>query len=608
MQVSARQREPITGAPAGAARAARTLGATGAARTLGATTGPSRSLGAAGAARSPGLTGAVRSLGVTGAARSLGATGAARSLGAAGAARSLGATSAARTLGTIGAARSLGATGAARSLGATGAAPRPGATGAARSLGAAGAARSLGATSAARTLGTIGAARSLGATGAARPPGARGAARSLSATGTARSLGATGAARSLGAAGPARSLGATDTARSLGATGAARPLGARCGARPRRHHRPSRSLGATGAIAVIVAAAAAAACGSRSAPARDEEAAAPNPTAAAGSTGAGGPSDAGDAGAAPGDAAGNRITLSVEPPRRPGGGLARRCTLGGDPLTGACIGGTRGIAIDRDGVLHVAAGTAVQRYRRGDGDGACHYEPAGPALELPPVPERKQRIDGPVFMRSGGPEWRLSGAAGAVYAIDYLGGLHRVGPDRVEPVCPDVYGYKAVVPVGKDLVVHRGAAFEAIDLGRGAKRCTTRRRDDLTRLSNLHAAGERLYGGASGHKLVRVDGAERAPLAEGTRICTVTAVVACGEGTCVFDHNCMQLIQLDAADRVQRTLDDRKLFPARPWALHDALTTAAGDVLVLASHRDKVDGGEVCEPALYELPAALFAP
>jgi hypothetical protein len=69
----------------------------------------------------------------------------------------------------------------------------------------------------------------------------------------------------------------------------------------------------------------------------------------------------------------------------------------------------------------------------------------------------------------------------------------------------------------------------------------------------------------------------------------------------------MQVVQLDRDGTVARAIGERTLFSARPWRLEEALTLDDGSVLVRAIHRDKLDGKEVCESALYELPAALFA-
>jgi len=75
----------------------------------------------------------------------------------------------------------------------------------------------------------------------------------------------------------------------------------------------------------------------------------------------------------------------------------------------------------------------------------------------------------------------------------------------------------------------------------------------------------------------------------------------------LLDSNCKQVIQLAADDTVLRVLDGDKLFATSPWSLANAATNAAGDVYLLARHRDKTNGKEICEAAIYELPAALFA-
>lgn len=123
---------------------------------------------------------------------------------------------------------------------------------------------------------------------------------------------------------------------------------------------------------------------------------------------------------------------------------------------------------------------------------------------------------------------------------------------------------------------------------------------------DLYAIGGALYT-AFGGALARYDGTSRVALGNGTRICSSSALVACGDGACVLDHNCMQVIQLAKSGKVIRTLDERQLFPARPWSLSGAVARGDGAVLVEAIHRDQTRGKEICETAIYELPAALFA-
>lgn len=306
--------------------------------------------------------------------------------------------------------------------------------------------------------------------------------------------------------------------------------------------------------------------------------------------------------AAPADANPNTLTISVVPPRTPGQGFARRCAIGGDPVIGECRA-EPSFALAADGTLYLARAGALRRYRVTAGD-PCKLEPTGAAIELPPDNPRPQSIDGPVYMRSGGAAWSLHAAGGAVYAHDFLGGLFRVDRGKPEPACTDVFGYRSFAKLGKRLLVGRNGIEELVL--RGGGKCTARsaRIDDKAR-DDLHVVGTTLY--TAGRDLHRYDGTRRVPLAEGTRLCALTAMTACGDGACALDHNCPQLVQLAADGSVLRTIDDRQLFDARPYSLRDAVTARDGTVYLLGMHRDRVGDRDVCEAAVYAVPAPVFA-
>lgn len=303
---------------------------------------------------------------------------------------------------------------------------------------------------------------------------------------------------------------------------------------------------------------------------------------------------------------GNRIEITIGERKKTGSALAKRCTLDGDPLVGECIGGGTGLAFDAKGMLYVVDGKYVRRYARVDGDTGCHYAADGEPIELPPDNPRPQSLGGPVYMRSGGAAWHLvsSEKRDAVYAHDFLGGLVRVDRGKSEPACVDVFGYDSVAPLGKDLLIAR-KGIEKLALGKKCK-AVSAKIDDKARGKLVVASGK--VHVASYDKLTRYDGKAPTSLGEGTRICSITGVAPCGEGgVCAIDNNCMQVIQFGADGNVARVLDDDVLFESRPWSLADAATRADGAVLVYARHRDKTNGKEICEGAIYELPQALFA-
>lgn len=335
------------------------------------------------------------------------------------------------------------------------------------------------------------------------------------------------------------------------------------------------------------------------APANESAGSAAPGSAAPGSAAAG---SAAVGSAASGSAASGSTATYAPVPASARTGLARRCVLGGDPLASDCVGGGEGIAFDKAGTLYVVDNHVVRRYARAEGDG-CHFEPSGEPIEMPPDNPRPQKLGGTVYMRSGGAAWHLARTGPVVYAHDFLGGLVRVDRGKAEPVCNDIFGFKSIVQLGKRLLLARNG-IEELKVGKRCK-AVPAKLDGKPR-GELFVIGDTLYAG-SGSQLQRYDGGKPVEAGAGAKLCYVKAVTACGDGACVLDSNCMQLVQLAADGTVQRTLDDDKLFGTRPWSVATATTDDAGDVFILARHRDKTNGKEICEAAIYELPAAAFA-
>jgi hypothetical protein len=297
----------------------------------------------------------------------------------------------------------------------------------------------------------------------------------------------------------------------------------------------------------------------------------------------------------------NRITLSVAKPRTPGTGLAKRCAVAGNPLSSDCVGGGEGLVVDKAGVVYLVAGDHVQRYQRAEG-ADCRLEPTGDPIVLPPENKRPQKLDGPVYLRSGGPAWHLARLGDAIYALDFLGGLFRIDRGKPEPACIDVFGYESIAQVGSRVVIARNG-IEQLALGPHCK-AHSAHIDDKAH-GDVHAIGKTLYTAVAGTGEVTRYGTEKVKLGGDTRICSATGLTACGDGVCIVDNNCMQIIQV-AADGTPRVLDDHALFDQRPWTLGDAVTEPDGGVLLLARHRDHTNNGDTCEAAVYTLPAALF--
>lgn len=294
------------------------------------------------------------------------------------------------------------------------------------------------------------------------------------------------------------------------------------------------------------------------------------------------------------------ITLTIVEPPEPGTAIAKRCTLAGPPLVAQCTGGTAGIVVDKNDVVYVASGPAVHRFRRGAAE-PCALEPAGAPITLPPEAKRSQRIDGPVYMRSGGVEWGLARVGDAVYAHDFTTGVFRVDRGKPEPACTEVFGYRTLAALGRRMLVAR-RGIEELRLG---KPCRARDAGiDAKQNGALYAVGSTLYA-AWGGELERYEDGKAKRIAEGIRLCSVSAVTACGDGTCILDNNCSQLVQLAPDGSVAKTIDD-KLFEARPYSLRGLATARDGTVYIFARHRDEVGGRELCEVAVYAVPPSTF--
>lgn len=291
-----------------------------------------------------------------------------------------------------------------------------------------------------------------------------------------------------------------------------------------------------------------------------------------------------DAGASPG-----KITISVTRPKAPGTGLAKRCAVGGAPLATTCTGGSKGIAIDTAGTIYVVNEQQLHRYTAGED---CRLAPAGEPIALPPDNPRPQVVGkGPVYMRSGGVAWKLARAGDAVYAHDFLVGMFRVDRGKVEPACTQEFGFHTFARVGKRLLAQR-KGIEEITLGGKAGACKAKSAGIDDKARTLFAVGDRIY--------TKLDDL-------GIRLCHPAAMTACGDGACILDHNCPQIVQLDAGGKVLRTIESDKLFDGRTWSVDGLATAPDGGVYIYARHRDKVDGKEVCEAAVYRIPPAVFA-
>ena len=269
-----------------------------------------------------------------------------------------------------------------------------------------------------------------------------------------------------------------------------------------------------------------------------------------------------------------KITISVIEPKPAGSGFAKRCAIGGTPLATDCIGGSKGVAFDAKGRLYVANAGLVHRYTVGDD---CTLEPVD-QIELPPNNPRPQTVGkGPIYMRSGGVAWEPVRAGDAVYVHDFLVGLYRIDRGKPEPACTTEFGFREIAFANKKFY---GKRRDVEVITPGAK-CTAKPAKDTPP-----------------HALRKLDLPD---------LCAATAATPCGDGTCILDHNCPQLFQLGPDDALVRTISSDKLFDVRPWSLDGAATAPDGRVALYARFRDRIDGKDTCEAAVYMIPAAVFA-
>ncbi|MCA9674228.1 MAG: hypothetical protein KC464_04220, partial [Myxococcales bacterium] len=308
------------------------------------------------------------------------------------------------------------------------------------------------------------------------------------------------------------------------------------------------------------------------------------------------------------------VTLTVAP-AHDGPGLAARCSLEGDPLASECRVAEDSIAVDAAGHVYVGDTAGLRRYVVGDGAGAgCALvldAGFGHAGVVPwPVMEPKGQVlgKGPVYMRSGGPEWKVAiGPRGEAYIYDYLLGIHRVDRGKVEPVCPDLQGIHALRFIGKQAYVGQGA-LSRLTIGRTCK-VTPAKLDQPARFG-FAVVGDALVAEVDFHHLARFDGDGKTVATYGIDdafapggYCSAVAQVPCGDGLCVLDQNCQKVVRWALDGTYDRTIESEELFGARPATLSAAVRDHDGVVWIAAAHKD----GEVCEGAIYRVPADVWA-
>lgn len=293
-------------------------------------------------------------------------------------------------------------------------------------------------------------------------------------------------------------------------------------------------------------------------------------------------------------------------------GSAIRCTLE-PPIEPVArdIHASRDLAVDADGAVYLVDGErGVRRYVPAGGEGCVlRADAAFGTAGLWPLPEVKpigQKLDGPVYMRSGGPKYSLARAGdGSIYAYDFLGGAYRVRGKAKPERCGDVPGISGLAFVGKRMLAARGR--EVIVLEVKGKTCKPGKTFTAA-LSPNALAGDGdgdtlLLGGRDDEYRVARVGSDGKPLWTAgaddsfapSGMCSITAVARCGEAICVADGNCQKLLRFDPTTGAHlATTRYHDLFGPRVDQLH-AITATYASLSLKA-------GDETVQPAIFRLP------
>lgn len=300
----------------------------------------------------------------------------------------------------------------------------------------------------------------------------------------------------------------------------------------------------------------------------------------------------------------NKIEISIAPKRANRPSTAVRCAVEGDPLDGK---DQLSLATASDGTLYVSDAVGFRRFRPNLEHGCSlqldrSFGKDG-VLAFPNAKPKSQRLnDGPVYMRSGGAQWKLaSDGKAAIYAFDYLLGVYRIDHNRAEAVCPDVQGVDsiAVAPAG---VFFGGAPIRKANL-RG--KCSVA--DLKGTRGSTYAIGDQLWQKTNDKTLTALDANGHATEVSITSkdsfapggFCYASAVTACGDKLCVVDNNCKKVEIYNRDGTFAAELKDN-LFDQFPFGLPTGTTAGTAGLWLAATYHE----ANVYEGAVFLVPAS----